>query len=780
MQAKKDMPKRYHLNRPDLAQAVAVELRTCQDVKSQQRLLAARLAASGQLTAAQIAEQLGISRRRFFDWMNALKAGGLAGLLERQHGGGAVPQVQGDALKELQAGLQSGRWKRAKEIQHWLRERHTIRLKLAGVYYWLGKLGGVLKVPRKTHAQKDAAQAEKFQQTLCEQLANLNVAGGRPVRLWVADEHRYGLIPVVRKCWTLRGVRPTVPYRTKYEWSYLYSALEVDGENAAEFLCLPEVSLEMSGLFLEHLAASDPDAEHIVIWDQAGFHPKPELHAVPEHVHLVSLPPYSPELNPTEAIGDVIKDRIGNVLWEKLDDLEQAIGEELRPLYENAECVRRLVSHPWLVEQANATATENSAITCSKWCITRLPAGVLCKMYSFMRTSLLHVAMHQAARCRWIRQARCLPLHDHPSRVVATAGFPEPASTFNPEFPSFQLLGCSMLNVGCWMFSPCNCQGASLKRAAQAAFRQVRVQLLDAIRADAVGEGGIGVFLDVALHLAPIALVVADFFATGADGQQPAQGLHAGEGFLQVQDELVAFGLVLFPRGDVFLDGDVMGDAAREIADGRDGGAFPKKFAVLFFVVEFAAPFLSRRDGFPQFPVGFRAFLAGFQDARIFAQRLRQRVTGDFDELGIDVFNVTGGIGNDDRGGTLFHRPGQLAEFFLRPLALGDVADDRLEHRFAIQFHGAEQHLGGEGLAGVSPLMHPLEAVAALFQRRGDPLVGQRQGIRAVRLHRRRHIGGMFRAELLPGRAAEHRQGRRVAVEKALRVQQHHRVRVES
>jgi transposase len=367
MQAKREMPKRYHLKRPDLAEAVAEALGTCKDVKSQQRLLAARLAASGQMTAAQIAEQLGISRRRFFDWMNALKAGGLAGLLERQHGGGAVPQVKGDARKELLAGLQSGRWKRAKEIQHWLRERHAIRLKLPGVYYWLGKLGGVLKVPRKTHAQKDAAAAEQFQQTLCEQLANLNVAGGRPVRLWVADEHRYGLIPVVRKCWTLRGVRPTVPYRTKYEWGYLYSALEVDGQNAAEFLCLPEVSLEMSGLFLNHLAASDPEAEHVVIWDQAGFHPKPEWHTVPARVHLVSLPPYSPELNPTEAIGDVIKDRIGNVLWETMADLEQAIGEQLRPLCDHAENVRRLVAHPWLLEQANATATENSAITCSKW-----------------------------------------------------------------------------------------------------------------------------------------------------------------------------------------------------------------------------------------------------------------------------------------------------------------------------------------------------------------------------------------------------------------------------
>ena len=209
------MPKRYHLNRPDLAQAVAVELRTCQDVKSQQRLLAARLAASGQLTAAQIAEQLGISRRRFFDWMNALKAGGLVGLLERQHGGGAAPQVNGDACKELLAGLQSGRWKRAKEIQHWLRDRHQIRLKLPGVYYWLGKLGGVLKVPRKTHAKKDAAQGAEFQQTLCAKLKNLNVAGGKPVRIWVSDEHRYGLIPVVRKCWTLRGERPTAPYQTK-------------------------------------------------------------------------------------------------------------------------------------------------------------------------------------------------------------------------------------------------------------------------------------------------------------------------------------------------------------------------------------------------------------------------------------------------------------------------------------------------------------------------------------------------------------------------------------
>lgn len=362
--AKGVMPKRFHLQRPDLAREVAEALGQCRDVKDQQRLLAMRMAAGGQMTAAQIAEQLGISRRQFFNWVNALRAGGVPALLEREHGGGAPAQIKGPIQEQLLAGLQKGQWKRAKEIQAWLQQEHQTRISLKGVYYWLGKLGGVLKVPRKTHAGKDAAQTAEFQQTLCARLKNLSVAGGKRVRIWVADEHRYGLIPVVRRCWSLRGLRPVAPYRTKYEWSYLYSALEVDGDNGAQFLCLPGVSLEMSQLFLAHLSAQDLQAEHVVIWDQAGFHPKADSVGLPSNIHLLSLPPYSPELNPVEIIGDLIKDRIANTLWNTFEALEKAISEELRPLCHSAERVRSLVSFPWLLEQVNVTAPENSAVTC--------------------------------------------------------------------------------------------------------------------------------------------------------------------------------------------------------------------------------------------------------------------------------------------------------------------------------------------------------------------------------------------------------------------------------
>jgi len=133
-------------------------------------------------------------------------------------------------LTELQAGLKAGQWKRAKEIQQWLRQQHQVQLGLKGVYFWLGKLGGGLKVPRKAHAKQDTVKAAEFQQQLCNKLKDLNVAGCKPVRIWVADKHRYGLILVLRKCWTLRGERPSAPYQTKYEWGYLDSALEVDGE----------------------------------------------------------------------------------------------------------------------------------------------------------------------------------------------------------------------------------------------------------------------------------------------------------------------------------------------------------------------------------------------------------------------------------------------------------------------------------------------------------------------------------------------------------------------
>jgi DDE superfamily endonuclease len=134
-------------------------------------------------------------------------------------------------------------------------------------------MGGKLKVPRKSHTKKDPAKAAQFKRELPARLTEVvGPAPVQPVRLWVLDEHRYGLLPVIRRVWGRRGVRVHAPYATQYQWGYLYEALEVDGAHKTELLFTLAINRDIHALFLQQIADSDPQALHVVIQDQAGFH----------------------------------------------------------------------------------------------------------------------------------------------------------------------------------------------------------------------------------------------------------------------------------------------------------------------------------------------------------------------------------------------------------------------------------------------------------------------------------------------------------------------------
>jgi hypothetical protein len=114
------------------------------------------------------------------------------------------------------------------------------------------------------------------------------------------------------------------------------------------------VNLDFSRDFLQQIAASDPCAEHVVIWDQAGFHPRTGDAGLPEGIHLLPLPPYSPELNPIEGLWDQVQDVTCNQRHTSLDALEQTLTTALRPFWETPSRVLSLIHH-WLHTQANAT-----------------------------------------------------------------------------------------------------------------------------------------------------------------------------------------------------------------------------------------------------------------------------------------------------------------------------------------------------------------------------------------------------------------------------------------
>lgn len=329
--------------------------------RQRQRLIAVQLGLEGELSLPQIARVVGAGARSVSRWFDLYREHGLERLVEERRGRGPASRLDEQTAIKLRRKLAEGGWRRAEEARRWLQEELGRKLTLSVTYKYLGKVEARLKVPRPFHTRKDPAAAETFRQTLSAQLHDRDIAPEIPVHLWVIDEMRFGLQPVTRRVWTLRGTEVSTPVDPHYRWGYTYGALEVCGDGA-EFLHTDGVSQEASGCFLDQLAAMDPNACHIVIQDGAGFHLGESHPRLPANVGVVTLPAYSPELNPIERLWDIIKDRVCNRAWEDLGELTTAINVVLREYWETPNLVRSLIGQGWLLDQANASSPSVLAV----------------------------------------------------------------------------------------------------------------------------------------------------------------------------------------------------------------------------------------------------------------------------------------------------------------------------------------------------------------------------------------------------------------------------------
>jgi transposase len=341
-----------------ITEEVHAELRSASkeavSAKDKDRLQAGLLAAQGILTLDQIAQAVGKARSSIQTWLGKLKAGGVAGLLERGSAPGAEPALSPSQQEELKEQIARGKHRTADQIGAWIAQRWGVKLERTAVYYWLGKLAAVLRVARPQHRKHDAQKAGEFRLDLLKHLHALNLPKDRPVKVWVQDEGRHGLHGFTRRVWTLKGVKPIVPMQQSYQWFYTFAALECT-EGKIELAHWSSVDLEIMDNFLRQIAASDPGAEHVVIYDGAGFHPRAQVHKLPEHVHVITLPPYSPELNPVEGLWDAVRDETCNCVFDTLSAMEQQLTQAFTPYWKDAQRVISLI-HGWIKRTVNGSS----------------------------------------------------------------------------------------------------------------------------------------------------------------------------------------------------------------------------------------------------------------------------------------------------------------------------------------------------------------------------------------------------------------------------------------
>ena len=70
------------------------------------------------------------------------------------------------------------------------------------------------------------------------------------MRVWVPDEGRFGLKPVLKRLWALQGQRPVIAQRRRYQWLYPYMCVEpLTGQS--DFLIFPSVSVPLMHVALD-------------------------------------------------------------------------------------------------------------------------------------------------------------------------------------------------------------------------------------------------------------------------------------------------------------------------------------------------------------------------------------------------------------------------------------------------------------------------------------------------------------------------------------------------
>ena len=115
------------------------------------------------------------------------------------------------------------------------------------------------------------------------------------------------------------------------------------------WLLLPWVNIPVMTLALQHFARSvgaGPNKQIALVLDRAGWHSRPQL-VLPEGLHLIFLPPYSPELQPSERLWPLSNEGIANRHFHTLDEWEEAQVHRCQTLLSHPESIRAVTSFHW-------------------------------------------------------------------------------------------------------------------------------------------------------------------------------------------------------------------------------------------------------------------------------------------------------------------------------------------------------------------------------------------------------------------------------------------------
>jgi len=168
---------------------------------------------------------------------------------------------------------------------------------------------------------------------------------------------RYGLMSNTRRSWSKKGKRTVYQNQQEFSNRYLYTAVDPISGETFHLMDFEDASTNQTDTFLLALQEKFPDDHLIIVWDRAPFHRSQALKR--KHMTLISLPSYSPQLNPVERyFGEMRKVTANQIFREGMESLSKIVENGILALSKNLEAIKTLTGYSWILEQWQIVSQE--------------------------------------------------------------------------------------------------------------------------------------------------------------------------------------------------------------------------------------------------------------------------------------------------------------------------------------------------------------------------------------------------------------------------------------
>ena len=142
----------------------------------------------------------------------------------------------------------------------------------------------------------------------------------------------------------------------RFEWRYLVGFVH-PASGLTVWHLATAVNIELFSAELEAFArevGANPTKQivHVLVLDGADWHASARL-CVPEHEHLLFLPPYSPELQPAEHLWPLTNTAVVNRHFATIEELEDTQLSPCTELQRRPELIRSSTRFHWWPQRIN-------------------------------------------------------------------------------------------------------------------------------------------------------------------------------------------------------------------------------------------------------------------------------------------------------------------------------------------------------------------------------------------------------------------------------------------